>query len=275
MKICLVLSALATSTAVGFAATPQAHRLEPSPPRTVVIQAAAAPPAIRTGLGQATLIELPEQEKVATVFVGNDDDWVFNGGKVASRYVSVKPKVAAENSTTNMHIISDHGNEYTLELQEVSHDPDNHFDSNILLAAGDKTAQEKMSELPQFVPAADVESLKKQVAAVEAKEAAEHKASAQADEQYRSHYPGTLHFDYRWDESKGKALGLNQIWRDDKFTYVRGQFQETPALYEVKDGKPSLINFDFVGGLYTVPKQLDRGYLTIGKQRVEFSRKGQ
>ena len=81
-----------------------------------------------------------------------------------------------------------------------------------------------------------------------------------------------MHFDYTWDKSKGKTLGLQQIWRDDKFTYLRGQFQETPALYEVKDKKPSLINFDFSNGLYTVPKELDNGYLAIGKQKVEFHR---
>jgi hypothetical protein len=73
----------------------------------------------------------------------------------------------------------------------------------------------------------------------------------------RSQYPGSLHFDYGWDQKKGKALGLQQVWRDDKFTYLRGQFQETPALYELKDKKGSLINFDYSAGLYTVPKQLD------------------
>ena len=43
-------------------------------------------------------------------------------------------------------------------------------------------------------------------------------------------------------------------------------------LYEVKDKKPSLINFDFANGLYIVPKELDAGYLAIGKQRVDFHR---
>ena len=65
---------------------------------------------------------------------------------------------------------------------------------------------------------------------------------------------------------------MQQVWHDDRFTYLRGQFQETPALYELKDGKPSLINFDFAGGLYTVPKEVSHGYLTIGKKKVEFDR---
>lgn len=40
----------------------------------------------------------------------------------------------------------------------------------------------------------------------------------------------------------------------------------------MKDKKPSLINFDFANGLYTIPKQVDAGYLSIGKQRVDFHR---
>ena len=87
-------------------------------------------------------------------------------------------------------------------------------------------------------------------------------------------YPGQLHFDYTWDQKKGTALGLEQVWRDDKFTYLRGHFQETPALYELKDKKGSLINFDFANGLYTVPKTVEMGYLAIGKQKVEFRRVG-
>jgi hypothetical protein len=45
---------------------------------------------------------------------------------------------------------------------------------------------------------------------------------------------------------------------------------EAPTLYEVKDGKPSLVNFDFANGLYTVSKRIERGYLAIGKQRMDF-----
>lgn len=49
-------------------------------------------------------------------------DWLFDGGHVASRFISVKPKTA--NSSTDIHMVSDHGNEYTLELREISSDAD-------------------------------------------------------------------------------------------------------------------------------------------------------
>jgi len=246
--------------------------LQPTAPRTVIVSESATPPEVRAGLLQSTLIVLPTEEKVANVFAGDTVNWIFDGGHVASRFISVKPKTA--NSATDIHIVSDHGNEYTLQLREVSNDPDSHFDSKVFINPGDQAAKDRLAQLPVFVPAAELDKAKQEAAAAKVAQTAELKAEQTKAEQYRSEYPGSLHFDYVWDEKKAKELGLQQIWRDDKFTYLRGVFQETPALYEVKDKKPSLINFDFNGGLYTVPKSLERGYLAIGKQKVEFHRVG-
>lgn len=266
-----VATSIALASSLLHAATPE-HPLQPLAPRSVTVTESQTPPVVRAGLLQSTLIALPAEEKVANVFAGDTVSWVFDGGHVASRFISVKPKTA--NGSTDVHIVSDHGNEYTLQLVEVSSDADSHYDSKVLIEPGDKTAKDRLTQLPVFVPAADLDKAKQEAAAAKAAQVAELKAEAAKNEQYRSDYPGSLHFDFAWDEKKGKELGLQQIWRDDKFTYLRGQFQETPALYEVKDGKPSLINFDFSAGLYTVPKQLDNGYLAIGKQKVDFHRNG-
>ncbi|SFS15334.1 type IV secretion system protein VirB9 [Granulicella pectinivorans] len=261
--------ALATASA-SASTTPEPHHLQPNAPRSVTVTEAETPPVIRAGLLQSTLILLPAEEKIATVFGGDTVDWVFDGGHVASRFISVKPKLA--NMTTDIHIVSDHGNEYTLQLQEISGDADAHFDSKVFIIPGDKAAKDRLTDMPVFVPAAELDKAKQEATTAKAAQAAELKAEAAKAETYRSQYPGSLHFDFTWDEKKGKELGLQQIWHDDKFTYLRGQFQETPALYELKDGKGSLINFDFNAGLYTVPKELDNGYLTIGKKRVDFHR---
>lgn len=269
---------IAVATSLAFApaslhgATP-AHTLQPNAPRTVPVSESQTPPVIRAGLLQSTLIILPTEEKVANVFAGDTVDWVFDGGHVASRFISVKPKAAG--STTDIHIVSDHGNEYTLQLQEVSSDTDPHFDSKVFITPGDQAGKDRLVELPVFVPASELDKVKQDAAARQATQVATIRAEQAKEEANRSQYPGTLHFDYTWDQSKGKTLGLQEIWRDDKFTYLRGQFQETPALYELKDKKPSLINFDFSNGLYTVPKELDSGYLAIGKHKVAFHRAGE
>ncbi|MGB0065519.1 MAG: conjugal transfer protein, partial [Terracidiphilus sp.] len=76
--------------------------LQPNAPRMVTVSEAAAPPEIRTGLLQSTLIVLPPEEKVANVFAGDTVNWIFDGGHVASRFISVKPKTA--NAATDIHI---------------------------------------------------------------------------------------------------------------------------------------------------------------------------
>jgi len=103
-------------------ASTETHPLQPSAPRTVTVSEADTPPQIRAGLLQSTLIVLPNEEKVANVFAGDTVNWIFDGGHVASRFISVKPKTA--NAATDIHIVSDHGNEYTLQLREVSNDSD-------------------------------------------------------------------------------------------------------------------------------------------------------
>jgi type IV secretory pathway VirB9-like protein len=269
IPIFFILSLRLMFVTPGFAVTTP-HHPSPDAPRTVTVSESATPPIVRAALLQSTLILLPAEEKVATVFGGDTVDWVFDGGHVASRFISVKPKVA--NGATDVHIISDHGNEYTLELQEISADGDAHFDSKVFIVPGDKTAKDRLAELPVFVPAAELDKAKQEALVAKAAATAELNAEDTKAEEYRSQYPGSLHFDYAWDQKKGRELGLEQVWRDDKFTYLRGHFQETPALYEVRDGKGSLINFDFNNGLYTVPKEVDNGYLAIGKKRVDFHR---
>ncbi len=220
---------LALSASVASASgptTPEQKHLQPNAPRTITVSEADTPPVVRAGVLQSTLILLPAEEKVANVFAGDTVDWVFDGGHVASRFVSIKPKLT--NSTTDVHIVSDHGNEYTLQLQEVSGDDDPHFDSKIFIAPGDKAAKDRLAELPVFVPATELDKVKQEAAAAQAAQAVTLKLERTQEEAFRSQYPGSLHFDYTWDKSKGKELGLEQIWRDDKFTYLRGSFRKRP-----------------------------------------------
>ena len=206
----LLLSGIAiiATTPSGFASTSAAHHLQPSAPRNIVITDTEQPPVILTGQLQATLIVLPPEEKVATVFGGDTVNWVFDGGHVASRFISVKPKTAG--SSTDLHIVSDHGNEYTLQLREVSSDADAHFDSKVMITPGDQAGKDKLAAMPVFVPAADLDRAKAEAATAKAAQVAELKAQETKAEQYRSSYPGTLHFDYTWDRKKGDDLGSSR-----------------------------------------------------------------
>ena len=63
-------------------------------------------------------------------------------------------------------------------------------------------------------------------------------------------------------------------WHDGQFTYVKTDATELPALYEVKDGTPALVNFQVHSGTYVVPKVLERGYLALGKAQFAFAEQG-
>ena len=238
-------------------------------PRTVVVGERSVVD-IYLSQFQDTLIVLPSNEKVRQIFVGDSANWVLTTGKSdePTRYVSIKVKDPIAKQTT-VNMLSDHDKSYTFRLILS---PD-HCDSKVFIDPDSQLSQD-LAKPPAFVPATDLENAKAQAATAKA-DAAEavrqEQAKAQSQvEAFRAKYPGTLRFDYRWDQKAGDKLGVLQIFRDDKFTYIAAQPQETPTLYEVKDGKPSLVNFDFANGLYTVPKRIERGYLAIGKQRMDF-----
>jgi len=261
-----------------FAATiglaPLGVHADPGPakvdnPRTVVVGEKSVVD-IYLSQFQDTLIVLPAAEKVRQSFVGDSANWVLTTGKSdePTRYISVKVKDPIVKQTT-VNVLSDHDKSYTFRLI-LSAD---HCDSKIFIDPDSQLSQE-LAKPPVFVATAELERVKKEAAdakAASAQVAQREQAKAEADaESFRAKYPASLKFDYRWDQKVGDKLGVIQIFRDEKFTYIAAQPQETPTLYELKDGKPSLVNFDFANGLYTVPKRVERGYLAIGKQKMDF-----
>lgn len=85
----------------------------------------------------------------------------------------------------SISIVSDHGNEYTLQLQEISNDADVHFDFKVFIVPGDKTAKHRLADMPVFVPAAELEKAKHEAAAAKAAQAAELKTEESKAETYR------------------------------------------------------------------------------------------
>ncbi|MBV9154987.1 MAG: TrbG/VirB9 family P-type conjugative transfer protein [Acidobacteriaceae bacterium] len=262
-----ILSLLAASSVIVIQAEPAPAKVDN--PRTVVVGERSVVD-IYVSQFQDTLIVLPPSEKVRQTFVGDSANWALTTGKSdePTRYISIKVKEPIVKQTT-VNVLSDHDKSYTFRLI-LSTD---HCDSKVFIDPDSQLSLD-LAKPPVFVSVTEFETAKKEaaVAKTEAAQAVQREqGKAQTEiESFRSKYPGTLRFDYHWDQKVGDKLGVIQIFRDDKFTYIAAQPQETPTLYEVKDGKPSLINFDFANGLYTIPKHVERGYLAIGKQRMDF-----
>ena len=126
-------------------------------------------------------------------------------------------------------------------------------------------------QTPRFVSAREVENYRQQIEiAKEETQRAKQEAQEALDGQIGKFLSETR-FTYRFSPDK-KPFRIKAIWHDSKFTYIQGDPEEIPTLYEIRDGKPNLVNFEFKNGIYVAEKVIDRGYLAIGKSRLLFVR---
>jgi type IV secretion system protein VirB9 len=230
---------------------------------------------IATRLRFTTMIVLPKEESILDFVCGDKEFWVVNG---AQNFAFIKP--AREGGQTNLNLITASGNVYSFTLTEGEGSPD----LKVFVEPKGAGLLAAINGQPRFVPSQAIDDYRRQVelageAAQRAKDdaaaqiTAAQRESLQTIERERQAFPTQMRFDYRYRDQPD--FNVAAIYRDDRFTYIRADPQETPALYEIKDGKPSLIQFRFEGGLYTVPKILDRGYLAIGKKKLHFTREAE
>ena len=122
---------------------------------------------------------------------------------------------------------------------------------------------------PKYYSATQVSALQTELSEARgAIEAAAHRTN-EAIASFRHEYPASLAFTYGAPKYE-KPFFVRSIWHDGEFTYIKSDAPELPALYEVKDGQPALVNFQVQQGTYVVPKVLERGYLALGKERFSF-----
>ncbi len=215
---------------------------------------------IHAKLKYTTLIEVPPTEKIMEAATGDKDFWVVD---VVGNFCFVHPAKAGISS--NLNLITDKGNIYSFTLQDVSR-TDEMPDLKVLVEPADRSSIVASSGPAQYVPAAQLEQSKQQLAALQSH-------VEQAVDAYKSAYPMQLKFDYVYKANEA-PFDIQSIYHDDKFTYIKTNAPEKFSLYEMRDGKPNLINYDLRDGTYIIPKVMDSGYVELGKKRMEFSRKG-
>jgi type IV secretory pathway VirB9-like protein len=202
---------------------------------------------IMTEVRFTTLIELPKEETIIEVTCGDKEYWPINW---TANIAYIKP--AKTGGRTNFNLITASGNVYSFLATEASNQA-NGADLKVFVEPADSAALVAMRDKPRFVPAAALEVYRKQAEDAQAQLAAQKDAGRK-----------------QLEAERVKVA----IWHDDKFTYIEGKPQEVPAVYEIKDGKPSLIQFEFdeKAGRYTIDKILDDGYLRVGKSELKFHR---
>ena len=215
--------------------------------------------SVHAKMRYTTLIELPSTEKILEVATGDKDFWIID---TVGNYCFLHP--AKEGIQSNLNLITDKGTVYSFTLDDTgSADPD----LKVVIEPSDPSSLAAANGATKLVSATEVEAARAQAQAAQSH-------ATEAVEQFRADYPTqALQFDYVFKQEK--PFAVSAIYHDDKFTYIKSSASEKFSVYELKDGKPDLITFQLKDSTYVIPTVVDKGYLQIGKHKLEFQRKGQ
>ena len=232
---------------------------------------------LRTRVRHTTVIVLPSGENILDFVAGDSEYWHLTG---AANVAFLKP--LAEDAATNIALVCESGRIYSFLVSEDSEKPP-HLVVRVEAGAEAGALSTGGMSGPAFVARSEVAAYREMAAqaadgAREAREQAqaqvmEARAEAEAETQaFRAEYPGRLAFEYRLDRSAAERPFLVEaMWHDGRFTYIRSRAQESPALYELKDGEPALVAFDLIDdGLYIARHVLGDGWLQIGDKRTRW-----
>ncbi len=220
-------------------------------------------PQLRARVRHTTVIVLPTGERILDFVTGDSEYWRLTG---AANVAYLKP--LAEDVATNVALVCESGRIYTFLVSERGDKPPHLV---VRVEAGAEAAATG-GDAPAFVARSEVAAYR-EMAETATGAARRARAEAEAEiEAFRAAYPGRLAFEYRLDGDASKRPFLVEaMWHDGRFTYIRSRAQESPALYELKDGEPSLVAFDLdEDGLYTVRHVLGDGWLRIGDERARW-----
>ena len=243
------------------AQTPGVLRIQAGPDQIV---------EVRTRIRHTTVLVLPPGQNILDFVVGDSEYWHLTG---SANLAYLKP--LDEKVQTNVALVCESGTIYSFLVKEA---PDPHLIVRIEAARGTAPAG-----LPAFVARSAVDDYREMAraagqAARAAGEAADLRSTqaeseaTQAVNRFRADYPGRMSFAYQLHKKAEEwPFLVDAMWHDGQFTYLRSRAQESPALYELKDGKPSLVAYDLTPeGLYIARHVLGDGWLRIGKKRARW-----
>ena len=232
---------------------------------------------VRTRVRHTTIIQLPGRENILDFVVGDSEYWHLTG---AANLAFLKP--ISEGVSTNVALVCESGRIYSFLVSEQQGQP--HLVVRIASAAESDPRISPTIHQPAFVA-------RDQVAAYQqmAEQARQSAVSAQTEAEQQidlvrqeaagrdQFLPGRLSHapEIPLPSGHDKALKwpflVQGMWHDGQFTYLRSNAQESPALYEIKDGKPSLVAYDLTeDGLYIARHLLGDGWLQIGKKKAQW-----
>ncbi len=231
---------------------------------------------VQARVRHTSVIVLPDQEQILDFVAGDSDTWAVSG---AANVAYVKP--GEENARTNLALVCASGNIYSFRIYEdkrAETDLIVYVEYEPLMRGGEARGRRPTPHEPKFISSMDVAVYREAAQQAEknaqqAWEQAERRLQAAID-QFRAGYPTLIRFEYNLEKNAERApFAIAGMWHDGRFTYIRSNAAESPALYESRDGKPSLVAYELTpDGLYIVKRVLQHGHFQIGKKRAKWRR---
>ena len=224
---------------------------------------------LRTQVRHTTVIVLPAGENILDFVVGDSEYWHLTGAANVAFLKPLRPDAA-----TNIALVCESGRIYSFLVAEHSDGPPHLV---VRVESGAEAARlSGGSGRPAFVARSEVAAYQQMAAeaaeaARTAREEAESRTASEIEE-FRAGYPERLAFEYRLDgDAADRPFLVEAMWHDGQFTYLRSRAQESPALYELRDGEPALVAYDLSeDGLYVARHVLGDGWLQIGDKRAAW-----
>ena len=221
---------------------------------------------LKTKVRYTTLIELPKNEQILDLLCGDKEFWNVDGNE---NLAYVKP--AKTGAQTNLNLVTASGNVYSFMLDEVSNASEAEPDLKVFVVLNDDEMMTALKGPRRFASTEELEHMRQDADAVRAELRNVRSATRETIDREVSRERRSVRHVYRFEKGK-KPFLVSDMYHDDRRTYIEANPEETPTLYEIKDNKPNLINYQYEDGLFLVDKILDSGYLVVGKRKMNFTR---
>lgn len=221
-------------------------------------------------VGYTTMVVLPAGEEIIEATCGDKENWIVNG---VQNFAYVKP--AREGSRSNLNLLTKSGNIYTFLLSEgvpAGVEPD------LKLFVESKDDSITAPKTMRFVSATEVDAVRKEAETSKRQvtdELQKVKEESERDKRrFRAEYPLRLEFYEYSTQKQSQCAEVKTIFTDGNFTYFKTTSSNVQSLREVEGTKLSLVNFEYRGDTYVVPKVLSSGTLRIGNHICSFHQGG-
>lgn len=213
-------------------------------------------------------IKLPTAETIIQA-AGNREFWTMDS---LGSFAFVHPLTKGHN--TNLHLVTDKNNMYSFILRNVT-GTDTQADLSTTIVPVDTRMVAASNGPGEWIRAGQVQQLQQQLQAARANTEA-------AVDAKMARVPMEQVFDYKYSAEDAKRFSIDSMYHTDRATFIKTHATELFSVYELKDGKPNVINVnpqpdtpDGVGGVtYVIPTVIEKGYLQRGKEKMKFGQKG-